>query len=74
MTILTKNTKFDDINIGDEVPSFEIEETQETMDKPQKNQWNLVDIGQREQEFPRGEQKIYIMMKNLLRLVYLVLQ
>ena len=41
MTILTKNTKFDDINIGDEIPSFEIEETQETMDKPQKNQWNL---------------------------------
>ena len=26
MTILTKNTKFDDINIGDEIPSFEIEE------------------------------------------------
>ena len=41
MTILTKNIKFDDINIGDEIPSFEIEETQETMDKPQKNQWNL---------------------------------
>ena len=57
MTILTKNIKFDDINIGDEIPSFEIEETQETMDKPQKNQWNLIDIGQREEEFPRGEQK-----------------
>ena len=42
MTILTKNTKFDDINVGDEIPSFEIEETQETMDKPQKNQWNLI--------------------------------
>jgi hypothetical protein len=35
MTQLTKNPSFESINVGDELPPFEIGETQETMDAPQ---------------------------------------
>ena len=34
MTQLTKNPSFESINVGDKLPSFEIGETQETMDAP----------------------------------------
>jgi len=35
MTQLKKNPSFESINVGDELPPFEIGETQETMDAPQ---------------------------------------
>ena len=37
MTQLKQNSKFDSISIGDELPPFEIVETQETMDRPSEN-------------------------------------
>ena len=37
MTQLTKNPSFESINVGDELPPFEIGETQETMDAPSEH-------------------------------------
>ena len=37
MTQLKQNPKFDSISVGDELPPFEIVETQETMDGPSEN-------------------------------------
>ena len=37
MTQLKPNSSFESINVGDEIPSFEIGETQATMDQPATN-------------------------------------
>ncbi|MQG37584.1 MAG: hypothetical protein FI719_04455 [SAR202 cluster bacterium] len=37
MTQLSKNQSFESINVGDELPPFEIGETQETMDVPSEH-------------------------------------
>ena len=37
MTQLTNNPSFESINVGDELPPFEIGETQETMDAPSEH-------------------------------------
>ena len=40
MTQLKKNPSFESINVGDELPPFEIGETQETMDAPSEHSRN----------------------------------
>jgi hypothetical protein len=65
MTQLKQNSKFDSISIGDELPPFEIVETQETMDRPSENTRIPNVAGMR-------PKKIFIMMQTSPGSRYLV--